>query len=284
VIKRFWQVGDDGTLYNPRLREELTKAHAAHENRCVKAAKGAKARWGDAPSNASSIPQAMPQASTEQCLDDATQIQNQIQNQIQESAPSPAATQPLTLTPPSSPASTDPERARDPSGTGTRPPSTGTVALAVVAAPARAAARPQARAAARTPSLFDALLQTFEAGWQRLYRVPYKPTAADRSQLGRLLQTLTPDEAQELPTCFERYFADGSRWVAEDKRHSLTHFCTDGGFNKYRIQVRVARTADQRTAMALDRIQDKLRQDREEMERRKAAERQHAQQGDDYDA
>lgn len=66
----------------------------------------------------------------------------------------------------------------------------------------------------------------------------YKSTPADRSQLGRLLRSLTPEEAKELPDCFSRYVADGSHFVAGQKRHSLAWFCTDGGFNKYRTKAR----------------------------------------------
>lgn len=43
-------------------------------------------------------------------------------------------------------------------------------------------------------------------------------------------------EPTALPELFANYLADTSRFVADEKRHSLAWFCTDGGVNKYRTK------------------------------------------------
>lgn len=92
------------------------------------------------------------------------------------------------------------------------------------------------REAARPPNLFDKTVASFIETWRSKYHEPYTPTPADRSQLGRLLQPLSPEEASALPALFEAYLRDDDAFVAEKKRHSLAWFCSDGGLNKYRTK------------------------------------------------
>ncbi|MGE4321943.1 MAG: YdaU family protein [Sphingobium sp.] len=58
ALSRLFQIGDDEWRHK-RIEKELTKAKANAERRSEKASKAAQARWGDAPSNAPSMPQAM---------------------------------------------------------------------------------------------------------------------------------------------------------------------------------------------------------------------------------
>jgi hypothetical protein len=90
---------------------------------------------------------------------------------------------------------------------------------------------------ARPPSLFDELLGAFGNAWSKKYEnEPYTPTPADRSQLGRLLQALSPEQSAALPALFLAYLGDDDPFVAEKQRHSLAFFCTSGGLNKYRTK------------------------------------------------
>lgn len=55
----FFSIGDDGLLVHARVERELIDAQGKRAKAQEKAVKAAKARWGDAPSNASSKPQAL---------------------------------------------------------------------------------------------------------------------------------------------------------------------------------------------------------------------------------
>lgn len=78
----------------------------------------------------------------------------------------------------------------------------------------------------------------FRGVWCEEYGEEYMPTAADRSQLGRLLrdfEDVAAIEAFPWLDVFRNYLADKSRWAAEEHRHSLKQFCS-GGVNKYRTR------------------------------------------------
>lgn len=111
--------------------------------------------------------------------------------------------------------------------------------------------------AARAPSsaTFDWVLSAFRTAWQRRYGEEYIPTPAEKTSLGRILATLPPERIAALPLCFSRYLADQSRFLAEEKRHSLYWFLRDVGVNKYRVLVRpVVSIKEARTAAALNRF------------------------------
>lgn len=78
------------------------------------------------------------------------------------------------------------------------------------------------------------VLGQFCRAWQGRYGKPYRPTGADRNQLGRMLHDLLPEDLPDLAFAFANYLADLSPYVAQSHRHGLTLFCTSGGFNKYR--------------------------------------------------
>jgi uncharacterized protein YdaU (DUF1376 family) len=85
-------------------------------------------------------------------------------------------------------------------------------------------------------SLFDLTLQSFRSAWAKIYFEEYIATQADKSQLGRLLNSLRgQDVTLDWSAIFERYMQDHSQWTAGEKRHSLVNFCTSGGLNKYRV-------------------------------------------------
>jgi hypothetical protein len=98
--------------------------------------------------------------------------------------------------------------------------------------------------AGRRESLHAALLRRFCSLWAGCYGAPYKPAPKDKSQLGRLMRTLTVEEACELPMVWRAYLGDHSRFVAGEQRHSLAYFCTSGGWNKYRVRARSAGMSD----------------------------------------
>lgn len=118
--------------------------------------------------------------------------------------------------------------------------------------PTPAEGDPDARA--RAPSLFPWALGAFCAAWGRRYGVDYAPTARDRSQLGRLLQSLSPEQTSALPACFSAYTRDEDRFLAEIQRHSLSFFCTSGGVNKYRVTAPILSAKEARTATAVERF------------------------------
>lgn len=89
------------------------------------------------------------------------------------------------------------------------------------------------------PSPFFRALRQFCEIWRNKYGVNYQCTAADRNQLGRLIEQLDREGVGELPGAFYAYLGDLSPWVAQDQRHSLRYFCTSGGFNKYRVSAPV---------------------------------------------
>jgi uncharacterized protein YdaU (DUF1376 family) len=109
-------------------------------------------------------------------------------------------------------------------------------------------------APSRLPTDLDIALVAFAAAWKRRYRQDYVATATDRSQLGRLLRSLTPEQARALPACFAHYLADISEFVATEKRHSLAWFLRDDGYNKYRTSVPAASAKERKTAAALGRF------------------------------
>jgi uncharacterized protein YdaU (DUF1376 family) len=80
-------------------------------------------------------------------------------------------------------------------------------------------ANPRSRAAP-----FDRVLATFKAAWKRRYGEEYFPTPGELSQLGRFLRTVPAEAHAALPACFERYLADESPFVTNEKRHSLLWF------------------------------------------------------------
>jgi uncharacterized protein YdaU (DUF1376 family) len=114
------------------------------------------------------------------------------------------------------------------------------------------------RSASRPPvpdRLFDWVLSAFRTTWHRRYGEEYIPTPAEKASLGRILATLPPERIAALPLCFSRYLADQGRFVAEEKRHSLSWFLRDDGVNKYRVQARpVVSIKEARTAAALSRF------------------------------
>jgi len=81
---------------------------------------------------------------------------------------------------------------------------------------------------------FGKALAQFQEIWRTRYGVHYEPSSADRNQLGRLLQRLPVESAEELPRAFRAYLGDLDPFIVEKVRHSLSYFCTSGGLNKYR--------------------------------------------------
>jgi hypothetical protein len=80
-------------------------------------------------------------------------------------------------------------------------------------------------------------------------------THADRCELGRTITALSSERIAALPLCFSRYLADESRFVAQEKRHSLAWFLRDDGVNKYRVPVRPpVSLKEARTAAAVARF------------------------------
>lgn len=90
--------------------------------------------------------------------------------------------------------------------------------------------------AAAKPNVFTAALAEFCKCWERRYGVRYQPTAADRNQLGRILNGMDADALAALTGCFQRYIEDNDPWLTQTRRHSLQEFCTAGGHNKYRVE------------------------------------------------
>ena len=101
-------------------------------------------------------------------------------------------------------------------------------------------------------NLFEQMLGAFCALWQARYGQRYKSTPADKAQFGRLLKDLDPEQAKELPARWKRYLLDEDQFVAQKMRHSLVHFCTQGGFNKYGVEVLVM-SGREATAAAAER-------------------------------
>jgi hypothetical protein len=91
-------------------------------------------------------------------------------------------------------------------------------------------------APAGQPNAFTKALGQFCEIWRTRYGESYSPTPADRSQLGRLLSTLTAGALEALPKAFWRYLDDHDPYVAQSHGHSLCFFCSSGGFNKYRVE------------------------------------------------
>jgi hypothetical protein len=88
------------------------------------------------------------------------------------------------------------------------------------------------------PNLLFQVLEWFCAAWEAQYETEYKTTPKDKSHLGRLLQTLKPDEVAFLPEAFAIYVNAPDKFAAEAHRHSLAHFCADGWLNKVRTRAR----------------------------------------------
>jgi hypothetical protein len=111
--------------------------------------------------------------------------------------------------------------------------------LALWEAPSEAATvvelnrKPKETPKAKTgPTVFESVSASFCASWGRFRKADYIVTPADKSQLGRLLQSLPPDAVLRLPAIFDRYCADLDQFVSE-QGHSLKYFCTSGAINKY---------------------------------------------------
>jgi hypothetical protein len=90
----------------------------------------------------------------------------------------------------------------------------------------------QTRAPAKA-SLHDEILAAFGAAWAKTYGGEYRPTAMDRSQLGRMLNGLSAEDIAALPVAFKGYLADPDQFYAKT-RHPLNLFCTQGGLNRFR--------------------------------------------------
>lgn len=110
--------------------------------------------------------------------------------------------------------------------------------------PSPSKGKPRSRAPAsalvpHVPNAFDRLLGVFCASWEQRYREPYMVTPGDRGQFGRILSGLPAEISAMLPACFENYLQDEEPFVAQKMRHSLMHFCTSGGINKYRVETAV---------------------------------------------
>lgn len=101
-----------------------------------------------------------------------------------------------------------------------------------LAPPAPATATTAARGKAKAISVPVALGFFCEA-WRAKYGARYVPSPGECKHLRVLLEQVGADAA-DLPMAFGRYLEDLSPFVAQDMRHSLLHFCTKGGFNKYR--------------------------------------------------
>lgn len=98
--------------------------------------------------------------------------------------------------------------------------------------------------------LFAWAMGQFVTAWGKKRGALYKPTPADKNQLGRLLQTLSREEAMDLPRAFAAYLADLSPFVAQEQGHNLAWFCTSGGRNKYLSVTPVVSAKEARTVAA----------------------------------
>lgn len=80
---------------------------------------------------------------------------------------------------------------------------------------------------------FTAAMGLFCEAWKTRYGISYTPTAGDCGQLKALVTRASAETQAQLPRAFENYMADEDVFVAQKMRHSLTHFCTGPGLNKY---------------------------------------------------
>lgn len=78
------------------------------------------------------------------------------------------------------------------------------------------------------------MVAAFRQAWRAGYRREYQVTPADKSQLGRLLQSMAPEQAAELPEIFRRYLGDATPFV-RSQGHSLSYLCGGGRINAYRV-------------------------------------------------
>jgi hypothetical protein len=93
--------------------------------------------------------------------------------------------------------------------------------------------------AARVADPFAPALRAFCEVWEAAYGLDYLPTIVDCRSLRVLVNTLPRRVMGELPAIFGRYLQDMDPFVARSMRHNLTHFCTRGGVNKYRVSAPV---------------------------------------------
>lgn len=101
----------------------------------------------------------------------------------------------------------------------------------------------------RSENLHSRLVAQFGKMWSAKYEAPYFPTPADKSQLGRLLQSLLPEAVGLLPRAWGNYLADNDQWIAQTRRHSLMEFCNQG-ISKYLTQAPVTTRRETATARA----------------------------------
>lgn len=99
--------------------------------------------------------------------------------------------------------------------------------------------------------LFHRTLGLFCEAWKVRYGKPYRPTKADRNQLGRALHELEREDWPDIPVAIQNYLADLTQWVSLTHRHSLMCFCNSGGFNKYRVRPPVLSDKEARTMETL---------------------------------
>jgi hypothetical protein len=199
VIGRFFEQADDGT--------SITQRRLATELEAAKARRAAASENGRKSAEARSRQRSFSELSTD------------VQRTFNET---PAEPQPDFNSSPSPSPSPSPSESTSPSTSqrGSRARARGT--LAPYDGPSQLPA-----------NLYEQTLAAFAASWQDRYAAEYRPTPADKSQLGRLLSSLDRDAAAALPELFARYLEDHEPFVAQKQRHSLTFFCTSGGVNKY---------------------------------------------------
>ncbi len=95
---------------------------------------------------------------------------------------------------------------------------------------------------------FRPALAAFCSAWKARYGVSYIPSPAELNQLGIAVKRVPKNE--DFNAIFAAYLGDLSPFVAQDMRHSLLHFCTKGGFNKYRTSAPILSAREARGVAA----------------------------------
>lgn len=108
----------------------------------------------------------------------------------------------------------------------------------------------------KAPQPFTLALDAFCAAWGAAYDAAYLPSSAECRQLRVVIQRVPVSMLGELPGIFRRYLQDLDPFVAQAQRHSLMHFCTRGGINKYRVRAPVLSVKEARTMETLRNWED----------------------------
>ncbi len=205
AVGRFFSPMPGGALSQKRLALELEKARTARRSALEKAQKGGKA------SGASRRVSKQMELGVEPQVEAQEEPQEQLGANLESHSGS----------------GSEPGSGSG-SGSGSEPrPRSGSEVGALAPAPAK-----------RAPSLFTVVVGAFRRAWKGEYGEDYALEAKDEGQLARLLQHRRNGfdfGAVDWDGVFANYMADKSHWTAGEHRHSLAHFCSSGGLNKYRV-------------------------------------------------